>query len=390
MEPIPKISIITLSEIAKRHDLVLAGITDLAPLGEAGKRLSDWQNRGFAGEMAFMKRDARHLTDPFPLAPFACSVASFLARYDSREPPPRPAGYGRIARYAWGEDYHRTLRRRLKALVTELEHELGSQILHKIFTDSIPLLERALSERAGGGFVGKNTMIIRPGVGSFTFIAELLWRVEIEGHEAPPKFKGCSTCTRCLTNCPTGALVVPYQLDATKCISYLTIEKRGALTPVEQNAIGEWLFGCDLCQETCPFNAQTQLKAPDIAEFDRECGVGPHLSLTEILLIRTNSRFKSRFKKTSLMRAGRQNLLRNAAAVAANTGVTAVVPLLQDVAESDSSAVVRQSAIAALVKLRGGCENSATPIVRYLEQRAKDPSPLVSEQARSLLDQRIL
>jgi epoxyqueuosine reductase len=259
-----------------------------------------------------------------------------------------------VARYAWGRDYHRVLKKRLQRLLKRCAERFDEETLRwRIFTDAVPLLERALARSAGLGFVGKNTMLIRPGVGSYTFIGELLWNVEIEPTQSLKQFSsdaGCGSCSRCLNVCPTGALPRPGRLDARRCISYLTIEKKTAFEDWERKALGEWVFGCDLCQEVCPYN-HSAVALPKIEEFSAKAGVGPILNLQELLSVRTREGFLQRFKGTPLMRAGREALLRNACCVLGNTKAFQAIENLRALAKEDSSGLVRYHAAACLDEL---------------------------------------
>ncbi len=353
----PTLTLSTLRRLAEEFQLSLVAVTSSEPLETDRERLQQWQGEGYAGELGYMLRDPELLTAPQRIEPSTVSVPIFGISYDQGRVDECPPGFGRVARYAWGRDYHRVIRKQLERLCSAVEKEIGSPIIARIFTDSVPLLERALASRAGLGFVGKNTLLIVPGHGSFLFLAEILWNVEVVndepmGHEAQPK-ANCGSCHRCLTGCPTGAFVSPYILDARKCISYLTIEKRGALSIQERGWLGEWIFGCDVCQEVCPFNhvAMKRNGRASVAPLRAEYGVGSVLSLQDVLRIRSHGEFVGRFGGTAVARAKREGLLRNAAVVAANT---CAVPLLHDLietAKSDAAGVVRQHCLWAAVSL---------------------------------------
>ena len=217
--------------------------------------LEAWQQQGLAAEMEYMNRSADLLTTPIRLLSSVKSIVVIAVFYERAPRLPLEKGYGRIARYAWGRDYHKVLRRRLERLLEVAQRHVGRAIDYRVFADSVPLLERALANRSGLGFIGKNTMAILPKEGSFFFLGELLWDIKIEPLSARVESSAhCGSCTNCLSQCPTGAFVKERVLDARKCISYLTIEKRSALTYQEREWLGEWLFGCDVCQEVCPFN----------------------------------------------------------------------------------------------------------------------------------------
>lgn len=324
-----------------------------AALKIARPALESWQTAGHAGEMRYMNRPGEMFSTLDTVMPAGRSVLVFLVPYSvGVQAGALPAGSGRVARYAWGRDYHRALRKRLRAFVRRTENLLGEKITAREFSDSVPLLERALGHGADLGFLGKNTLLIRPGVGSFTFLCEVIWDVEVSGVETPllsPPGSGCGTCQRCVTACPTSA-IQPGRIDARRCISYLTIEKKTAFSEWEAQAIGEWVFGCDICQEVCPFNhgAHEQLV---LQEFLPESGSGRALNLEMLFKIKDDAAFTARFAGTAIMRAGRAPLLRNACAVAANRLRVELLPELERLAAGDSSQLVRAEAARSIERI---------------------------------------
>ncbi len=369
-----KISIKTLKRLAAESGLSLMGHTDISPHIHAAAQLSTWQDKGFAAEMKYMLRPASLLAHPLNLLPEGKSLIIFSLLYSRRPTEPLPKGFGRVARYAWGEDYHAILKTKLTSLALKTEKEINSKFKWRIFSDSVPLLERAFAERAGLGFIGKNTLLIKPKVGSLFFISEIISELEIEeekgGLNVIKEDTGCKSCTNCIDACPTGAISEPYSVDAGKCISYLTIEKRGPLTDWEQSALGSWIFGCDICQEVCPFN-HSSLKegvGADFPEFEADYGVGQKLNLNEILSIKTPEQFKTIFSKTALLRTGRDGLLRNAAAVSVNTESLDTIPALCVCATEDASFTVRASAVSALKRFSkivdGNYKNMINEVLR--------------------------
>lgn len=327
--------------------LELASSLGLSLIGAAGHEelerlrvldapaLDRWQEAGFAGEMGYMRRPSSLLAQPTAIEPALRSVISFAIPYlhgNPREVEPPPPGFGRVARYAWGRDYHRVLKRTLKGFIAAVTARLPSlgPITYRLFTDAVPMLERAIAAQAGVGVVGKNTMLIRPGSGSYLFLAEVLWDLEVKLPTAPRNSRSsdpCGSCSRCLTRCPTGAFVEPRVLDARRCISYLTIEKRGPFSEWEAAALGNWVFGCDVCQEVCPFNHKAVPRST-VSEFEPERGAGSLLELERLLSIPSADAFAQRFAGTAIMRAGFKNLRRNAVAVVANTTHLPAIPLL--------------------------------------------------------------
>ena len=280
--------------------------------------------------------------------PEARSVVVLAADYDPGTPAQlnrERTASGRIARYAQSPDYHRTLRRRLKSLQTAIQRLNPDRPLRfRQTVDTSAVQERAVAEAAGLGFFGKNTCLIRPKGGSFFFLCTLITDLELEIEEPATQRWDCGACTLCLEACPTGALGEAYRLDASRCISSLTIEHRGPI-PVElRSGLGEWVFGCDICQEVCPYN---RAKGFTPAE-DSPAVLPEKIPLSELLGCRSEEQFRSLFKGTSLTRPGREGLLRNAAIAAGNLGNTALIPELKNCLEEDTSALVRSHAAWAL------------------------------------------
>lgn len=353
---------LTLEEVrslAAEVGLSVVSVTTADDLEGAREHLEAWQRDGLAAEMEYMKRSPELLASPLKLLPTARSIVTIAVFYERVPRLPLERGHGRVARYAWGRDYHKVLRRRLERLVKVTEQRLGHSVQCRVFADSVPLLERALANRSGLGFIGKNTMAILPKEGSFFFLGELLWDVAVESPPPTPSSPAhCGSCSRCISQCPTGAFVKERVLDAGRCISYLTIEKRSALTVQEREWLGEWLFGCDVCQEVCPFNVVPLKKRSEsyASELGREYGIGPSLSLERVLTIKDDAEFSKIFQGTALMRAKRIGLARNAAIVAANTHAEHLFPLLCELGQYDPAPLVRRHALwaSAVVASRSG------------------------------------
>ena len=316
-----------LATLAARHGLELVGVTDAAPLPEARERMEESVAAGRMGRMGWMggSRPAR-ATQPRAHDPTARSVIVVAAPYAGSErsrwdpdpdalrgalapvlagTPAEPSG--RIARYALGTDYHVALRDRLEALAADLR-ESGLPAGEVAYVDDRPLAERALAARAGLGWIGKNTnLLTHARAGSWVFLGALLTSAELPSDE--PVRTNCGSCTRCLSGCPTGALIAPQTIDARRCISYLTIEHPGVLDAWEAAAIGDWIFGCDVCQEVCPVNADADDAGPLRV---------PLVPLIEWLLPMGGRAFGREVERTALTRAGRHRLLRNAIAALGN------------------------------------------------------------------------
>ena len=270
-----------------------------------------WLDAGHHAGMEFMSRHATSREHPQSVLDGVCSVVVVSIVYGQREPgTDSPSSTtGKVARYAQGGDYHRVLWDKLEALLTWLRTEFPT-VRGRAVVDTAPLLERDFARLAGLGWIGKNTMLISRRLGSFTFLGALLIDVEL-AYDEPHQKNHCGTCTRCLDACPTQAFVGPYQLDAGRCISYWTIEHRGVLADHEAAALDGWVFGCDICQDVCPWNR----KAPPGRQ--PELGDRPEWTDPDLIewLTMDPARWKARLKGTALARAKRVGLLRNAALV---------------------------------------------------------------------------
>jgi epoxyqueuosine reductase len=345
------------AELARRHGLELLGVTSAEPLPDDRLRMDESVAAGRMGRMEWMggERPSR-ATDPRTHDPSARSVIVVAAPYAGgdraawdpdadalrRALAPVLAGLpaepsGQIARYALGSDYHVALRARLEGLAEDLR-AAAMPAGDIAYVDDRPLAERALAARAGLGWIGKNTnLLTHARAGSWVFIGAILSSADLPVDE--PIRTTCGSCTRCLTGCPTGALVAPQTIDARRCISYLTIEHPGALSEWESAALGDWVFGCDVCQEVCPVNA---------AADDPGALRVPLVPLIEWLLPMGGRAFGRAVAGTALTRAGRHRLLRNAIAALGNAGVPEVaVPLLERAAD-DGRPEVRDQALRAL------------------------------------------
>jgi epoxyqueuosine reductase len=284
--------------------------------------LHEWLAQGFAGEMGYLERRKEAYAGPEHVLPGVRSVVMLGMNYRTADPPPVQPGQGRVARYAWGTgDYHDLLCERLRRLADWLHAERPGCRTRGV-VDTAPLLERDFARLAGLGWFGKNTMLINKRLGSWLFLAALLTDVELPP-DAPHDTAHCGTCTRCLDACPTDAFPEPYVLDATRCISYLTIELRGPMPAELQSGVGDWLFGCDVCNDVCPWNR----KAP----VSRERAFQPQEALypanpSEFISM-SEAEFAARFGSTPLARPGLDGMRRNAEVVLANgAGSQAITP----------------------------------------------------------------
>ena len=288
------------------------GVTRLGPTGTHDEFLR-WLENGYAGDMGYLARGADKRRDTrLPFEGMRSAIVVGL-NYGGRQSP------GPVARYARGDDYHHVMLDRLEALHRWIEQEMEAPVRGKAYVDTGPLLERDLAQRAGLGWIGKNTMLINPTGGSFFFIGALLVELELEP-DAPFEADRCGSCTRCLDACPTDALVAPRMMDARRCISYLTIEHRSDIPPNLQPMLGDLLYGCDICQDVCPWNQRfaTDLTEPAFAPREAVAGKDGR-TLARELLAMTPNEFQTAFRSSPMKRARLSGLQRNAAVVLANT-----------------------------------------------------------------------
>lgn len=297
----------------------LVGITDLGPVSTAAA-FDEWLARGYAGEMAYLARGAEKRRDPRLVYEGATHAIVVAMSYGGTEPS------GPVARYARGDDYHDVMFDRLNQLHRWIESQLGRSIRGKAYVDTGPILERDLARRAGLGWFGKNTMLINPGAGSFFFLGALL--VELELAVDPPfETEHCGSCRRCLDACPTGALVEPRVLDSNRCISYLTIELKGEIPEERRAGIGALVYGCDICQEVCPWNQKFSLPLREEAFRARPAIAGKDArTLACELLAMSDEEYRAAFTGSPMKRAKLRGLQRNAAAVLSNLGELEDVP----------------------------------------------------------------
>jgi epoxyqueuosine reductase len=305
-----------LAALARRQGFVKMAVAKAEEDAEARAITLERIRQGsFAGLPWFDEARVVRATDPRRTLPEARSLVLLAASYWTRAPA-RPEGglTGRVARYAWGRDYHRVLEKRARPLVRLLaEREAGSR--SRVLVDHGPLAERAYARAAGLGWQGKNTMLLARGVGSYTFLAAILTSVELQPDSAAPQT--CGACTRCLPACPTGALRSEYDLVNDLCIAYHTIENRGAIPRELRPKIGDWVFGCDLCQDACPVNDAG--RAEGLAEFAATRSEDAFPDLVELLSL-SEAEFRERFAGRPLLRAKYAGLLRNACVVLGNLG----------------------------------------------------------------------
>lgn len=319
----------------------LVGIATLGPV-EGASALDDWLDHGYAGDMEYIARGAEKRRDTrLPVAGATSAIVVGLDYGGAEQPGP-------VARYARGDDYHEIMVGRLRELQRWIGREVGGPIRGKAYVDTGPILERELARKAGLGWFGKNTVLINPKRGSYFFLGVLLVELDLVP-DAPFEADRCGSCTRCLDACPTGAFTGPRVLDATKCISYLTIETKGDIPEELRAAVGERIYGCDVCQSVCPWNVRFASELPESSPFaPREVIAGKDArTLARDILAMSQEEFTAAFRRSPMKRAKLRGLKRNAAVVLGNTGTMDDAPVLQQ-ALDDSEPLIREHAAWAL------------------------------------------
>ncbi len=349
---------VDIAAIARELGFARAAIVPVEPPRRHALYAS-WLAAGHAGEMAYLARPD-HVgprADLHAVLETARSLIVVALAYDRADPQPADSLLrGRIARYARGEDYHLVMRDKLVLLADRLARELGRPVASRPCVDSAPVLEREWAERAGLGFIAKNTMLIAPGLGSYVVLGELLVDAELSvtAPDTPPRPR-CGSCRACLDACPTGAFVDAYLLDARRCISYLTIENHGVIPRELRPLMGTWVFGCDVCQEVCPFNAgagegHDPMLTPRSAEH----------ALPDLIALagKGANQLRQLVKRTTMRRVPREVLMRNVAVALGNTGDARAVPALVALL-GDRVPLVRLHAVWALGQLDASAARAA-------------------------------
>jgi epoxyqueuosine reductase len=238
-------------QIAREHGFDYCGISKAEFLEEEAPRLDQWLQTNKHGEMKWMEAHYDMRLNPALLVPGAKSVVSLLFNYYTQERN-NDVEAPKISTYAYGEDYHHVIKNKLKSFIATLKERIGENVEGRVFVDSAPVMDKVWAKKAGLGWVGKNSNLITRHSGSFFFIAEAIVDIELEPDGAIEDY--CGTCTRCIDACPTDAISEPYVVDGSKCISYFTIELKGAIPETEKGKFNNWVFGCDICQDVCPWN----------------------------------------------------------------------------------------------------------------------------------------
>jgi epoxyqueuosine reductase len=374
---------------ARRLGFELAGVTTPDPPLHVDV-FERWLAAGRQGEMAYLEseRSRQRRADPRQILPECRSILVLAARYPTPSPlPPASLNFGRgggdaeVAAYAWGADYHDVLAERLRALVEFIEAQVGRPVPNRWYTDTGPILERELAQRAGLGWIGKNTCLINPQLGSYFLLAEILLGLELEPDQ-PFAADRCGSCTRCLEACPTACILPDRTLDARRCISYLTIELKGPIPSELRPQIGDWVFGCDVCQQVCPWNlrfAPSPQEPPAIESLAARPGL-PQPDLVEELAL-TPQAFNRKFKGSPLKRAKRRGYLRNVAVALGNRRDPRAVPALAQSLAGDPEPLVRSHAAWALGQIGGEPARRA-----LLEARQKEQDTSVLAEIESALE----
>jgi epoxyqueuosine reductase len=338
---------------AKELGFDLVSFTTGAPFPETQAILEERIAAGlFTGLPWFNAERARVAGDPANLMPTVRTIISLGISYLNTDPilPSSPGvPRGRVARYAWGVDYHQVFKEKLAALHIYVQELLGRPLEARTLADTARIVDKAVAQRAGMGWYGKNTNLLNREYGSWLLLGELLLDIDLPPDE--PVKTHCGSCTRCMPACPTGAIIAPGVLDCNRCISYLTIEERGPIPIDMRPHIGDWIFGCDICQEVCPVNRKAA--NPEHPEFRPAAGIGASPDLLELLDI-TEEEFRERFRKSPVKRAKWAGLRRNVAVALGNIGDPVAVPALVRALNSEA-ALVRGHAAWALGRI-GGAE----------------------------------
>ncbi|MBA2705312.1 MAG: tRNA epoxyqueuosine(34) reductase QueG [Blastocatellia bacterium] len=299
-----------IKERAAAEGFAKVGIVPAAPLNDERARLQEWLALGFQGQMKWMSRDPETRTEPRKLFPAARSVVVVAKNYYTPEQHKDDVHTGKVSRYAWGDDYHDVVGARLHSLLSWIK-EIVPGAEGKVCVDIQPMMDKAWAVRAGLGWLGKHTNVITPEHGSWVFIGELLLNIELECDTEQVE-DHCGTCTLCIDACPTDAITKPYVLDSNKCISYATIELRKDEIPAEvKENLDGWLYGCDVCQDVCPWNRFAQVT--DEARFHPRAG-NVNAELSDVLEL-TPETYADRFRSSAMKRAKLAGLKRNARAL---------------------------------------------------------------------------
>lgn len=348
----------------------LVGISPVGPFPE-NQFYKEWLAKGHAADMSYMGKNPEKREDLKSFIPGAKSVISCGVNYNTDKPYSTETSdkkRGWVARYAWGDDYHEDIRERLNILSGYIEKITPHEPEMRLYVDTGPVLERNYAKYAGIGWIGKNTCLINQEMGSWIFIGEIITSLELEYDSPAPE--RCGTCTKCIDECPTDAIKEPYELDSRLCISYLTIELRDKIPLELRDEVGSHVFGCDICQDVCPWNRRAGT-TDDSAFQPREGLYNPELSALAGL---DTEEFRALFKGSPVKRTKRRGLLRNTMVAMGNSGEAGFIPALEE-ALKDEEPLVRAHAIWALYKIQG-----AGAMDTLLEHKEKETDESVIEE----------
>ena len=364
--------------LAVEHGLAVASVTTGEDFPGLERLLVEHIDRGHTEGMDWFSRErASVAAAPRTLHPTVQAIVSVGIPYyrSDIEPPQDGIKRGRIARYAWGLDYHDTLKSRMHALLAAIEQRIGRSLDARLLVDTARIVDRAIAQRSGLGWFGKHSNIIVPGHSSFVMLGELLLDLEVEPDQ--PIERNCGRCTICVERCPTNAIVAPYTVHSPRCISFQTIEQRGAIPAELRGRMGSWVFGCDVCQDVCPYTGAA--KSVYDAAFEPRTVENAFPSL-EWLLTMSDDEFRATYRGTAVTRAKRRGLARNAAIAIGNIGDAEDFRVLASVVQTHDEPLVRAHAAWAMGKVgdRGRAILS--------EAERHDPDPGVREEARRVLE----
>ncbi len=331
---------------AYRLGFSLAGFTTPDPPPHWSE-YQHWLAMGRHGSMQYLEDPRR--SDPRSVLPGCRTILLLALSYPNPGPAGRSPGMDRgiIAAYAWGRDYHLVFPERMKSLVAIIESRLGAPVVHRWYTDTGPLLERDLAQRAGLGWIGKNTCLINPRLGSFFLLGEILLGIELDP-DAPFTPDRCGTCMRCIQACPTGCILPDRTLDARRCISYLTIENKKEIPPELRQSMENLIFGCDICQQVCPWN---RFAGADVnPALDARMDLPTPLLADELIL--SPQQFNLKFKESPVLRSKRRGYLRNIAVALGNAGALSSLPVLDKAAREEGEPLIREHAAWAIARIK--------------------------------------
>jgi epoxyqueuosine reductase len=338
-----------------------------------------WLEAGYHADMGWMstERALRRRADPREILPACESILVLGVPYPAPREPNRP---GRVSSYAWNQDYHDVIPEKLKKLVKMLEERMGHKVPHRWYTDTGPLLERELAQRAGLGWIGRNTCLIHPQKGSYFFLAEILLGIPLEP-DRPLVHDYCGSCTRCIEACPTGCILPNRTINANRCLSYLTIELRSAIPPDLRSSMGDWVFGCDVCQLVCPWNQRFAENNTPWEAFRFRSEVADPALEREIAL--AEEEFRRKFKGSPVKRTKRRGYLRNVAVAIGNEEMEKAVSGLEQ-ALKDAEPLIRGHAAWALGEIGG--QKAGRALKNALQTEAAREVRVEIEQALERFD----